>query len=80
MYYIWKGKMIKPSNYLILVALFITLEIYRIPVVGYNITVYHIFLAGALFFGVISTLYNRSYIKINKEVKLILGIFILFVV
>lgn len=41
--------MIKPSSYLMLTALFITLEIYRILVLGYNITVYHIFLAGVLF-------------------------------
>ncbi len=59
MYYLRKEKMIKTSNYLILVALFITLEIYRIPMMGYNITVYHIFLAVALFFGVISIIYKK---------------------
>ena len=70
--------MIKPSSYLILTALFITLGIYRIPVIGYNITVHHIFLAGALFFGAISILCKKGWLNVNNEVKLVLGIFTLF--
>lgn len=64
-------------------TLFITLEIYRIPipVIGYNITIYHIFLTVALFFGAISILlYKKGRLHINGEVRLVLGIFTLFAV
>jgi len=70
--------MIRASTYLILMAFFITLEVYRIPIAGYNITLYHIFLAGALFWGVLGVLQNRGRIRINKETRIALGILILF--
>lgn len=70
--------MTKASTYLILMAFFITLEIYRIPIAGYNITLYHIFLAGALFWGILGVLQNRGRIRINKETKIALGILVLF--
>ena len=70
--------MTKASNYLILMAFFITLAIYRIPVMGYNIAIYHIFLGIALFWGILTIFLNRGRLKINRETKIALGIFILF--
>ena len=70
--------MIKASTYLILMAFFITLEVYRIPIAGYNVTFYHIFLAGALFWGILGILQNRGRIRINKETRIALGVLILF--
>lgn len=69
--------MIKVSNYLILVAFFITLELYRIPVMGYNITLSHLFLAAALFLGLLTILLNVR-LKIDQGVRIALGILIIF--
>jgi len=69
--------MIKVSNYLILVAFFITLEIYRVPIMGYNLTLYHLLLAAALFLGLLTILQNVR-LKIDRGVKMVLGTLIIF--
>jgi len=70
--------MTKASTYLILMAFFITLEIYRIPIAGYNVTFHHIFLAGAWFWGILGVLQNRGQIRINKETRIALEILVVF--
>ncbi len=70
--------MTKASNYLILMAFFITLAIYRIPIMGYNLTIYQILLVGALFWGILSIFLNGGRIKINRETRIAMGIFIFF--
>lgn len=72
--------MTKVSNYLMLMAFFITLGAYRVPILGYNISIYHMFLAGALFLSVTNVLQKRGQIQINKETRIPLGVFILFII
>jgi O-antigen ligase len=65
------------SGCLILASLFITLEIYRIPVMGYNATFSHLFLAVALFLGSLTILLNAR-LRIDRGVRLALGTLIVF--
>jgi len=69
--------MAKVSSYLILVAIFITLDLYRFPVMGYNITLYHLFLAPALVLALLTVLLNVRP-KVVRGVKIALGILIVF--
>lgn len=71
--------MVRVSTYLILVAFLITLEIYRIPIplVGYNVAPYHIFLAIALLLALSIVLLNPRF-RINRGVRVALGILIVF--
>lgn len=71
--------MVRVSTYLILVAFLITLEIYRIsiPLVGYNVAPYHIFLAIALLLALLIALLNPRF-RINRGVRVALGTLIIF--
>jgi len=69
--------MFKASNYLVFVALFITLEIYRIPIMGYNIAFYHLFLALSLLAGLL-TLFAKGRLKIRQGIGTALVILIIF--
>lgn len=71
--------MLKPTTYIILAVFLITLEIYRVPTpLGLNITFSQIFFALALFMGLLAFLSGSLRIKINRETKTLLLIFIVF--
>lgn len=71
--------MLKASTYIILATFLITLEIYRIPTpLGFNITFCHIFLGLALYIGGIVLFFRNLKLKIDRELKPILTIFVLF--
>lgn len=69
--------MIKANNYLILTGLSITLEIYRLPILGYNMTFYQLFVMVACFLGLLSLLKRRK-LQINQKIRTTLGMLLVF--
>ena len=71
--------MLKPATYLVLVSFLITLEIYRIPTpLGLNIPICHIFLGLALCIGGLAFLSRTLKIRLDRDTRVLLVIFILF--
>ena len=71
--------MLMPAPYIILTAFMITLPIYRVPTpIGYNMSFYHIPLMAALFIGMNAIFLKALRPELDKEVKHVFTIFILF--